>query len=402
MATAMSVDDESEDDEPTIITQQTICDLGTWLSEKQQYTHAQLARLQHEEHYLSLVALANNYWLTGALTYSLKKSSVWSLLPATLKDYLTEIERFYYQRSEAIQQEAILSCSLLLDTNIKVILIKGAANLFNGVAKPISSRYMSDIDVLVLESKLDECVSTLEKSGYFKQNDNEELLIEENAHHHAPPLIRKNGICYIELHRWALPLSSHLILQTREIWQHCIPLTLAPGLEVLQLHPTQQIILAIAHSEISNSAYTENHIDLRQLFNLYNLTTHFDLKINWLTVEEHFQRANLSDVLNAILFSTYQIFGLITPLTKTDDISAQNHFSKGLELFIKTQGDDPKFSYSRKLIRGYRRKNIIDLYGKNGKFPLLSGRIKHLKRHIQMLFMPIFLTRFIKRNFNKY
>jgi hypothetical protein len=398
MATSVSVD---EDDGQVLITQQTFYDLGTWLSEKQQYTQTQLERLQLEEHYLPLVALANNNWLTGALADSLKKSNVWPLIPATLQDYLAEFERFYQQRSESIQQEAIFSCSLLLDANIKVILLKGAANLFNGTAKPISSRYMCDIDVLVLDDNLGESVKTLEVKGYSTQNDNQEILIEANAHHHASPLIRMGGICYIEVHRWALPLSSHQILQTKEIWQHSIPLTLAPGLEVLQLHPTQQIILAIVHSEISDSAFKDNHINLRQIFNLNCLAINFVHTIDWATVEAHFHRADLTHILNAILFSAHEIFGLITPLTNIDDISSQHHFSKGLERYIKTQGDEPKLDYLKEVFRGYSKHKIIDLYGKEGDFSLLVGRIKHLKRHAKMLIMPKFLTRFINRNLNK-
>lgn len=398
MATTMN---NNGDETQVIITQQTIYDLGTWLSEKQQYTQTQLTHLQLEEHYLPLVALANNNWLTGALASSLKKSPVWSLVPTTLQDYLTELEHFYQQRSEAIQHEAIFSCSLLLDANIKVILLKGAANLFNGAANPISSRYMSDIDILIQQSKLEEGLKTLEEKGYFNQDDNEEILIEADAHHHAPPLIRKGGICYIELHRWALPLSSHQILETKEIWQHSIPLPLTPSVEVLQLHPTQQIILAIVHSEISDSAFEDNQINLRQVFNLNSLAINFASTINWLIVKEHFHRSNLDHVLNAILFSAYKIFGLITPLTKIDDIHSQNHFHKGLEHFIKTQGDEPKFNYLKKVLRGYSRQTIIDLYGESGKFPLLFGRIKHLKRHAKMLLTSRFLTRFINRNLNR-
>jgi hypothetical protein len=397
MAATMS---DKEEDGQVTITQQTIYDLGTWLSENQQYTPTQLNHLQDEQHYLPLVSLANNYWLTGALANSLRKSNVWSLIPATLQDYLTELEVFYYQRSEAIQKETVFSCSLLIDANIKVIVLKGAANLFSGAANPISSRYMSDIDVLVNENKLEKSVKTLEQSGYFEQNDNEELLIEANVHHHAPPLIRKNGICYIEVHRWALPLSSHQILQTKEIWQHAIPLKLAGGVNVLQMPPTQQIILAIAHSEISDSAFEDQHINLRQLFNLNSLANHYAQTINWSSVEEHFQRANLTHVLYAMLFSTYKIFGLMTPLTKIDDINAKEHFCKGLERFTTTQGHEPKFNYLKRVFRGYRKQTIIDLYGKKGKFPLLSGRLKHLKRHTQMLLKPRYLTRFIKRNFN--
>ncbi|MGJ8681685.1 nucleotidyltransferase family protein [Paraglaciecola sp.] len=390
-----------KDEAQVTITQQTFYDLGTWLSKKQQYTQTQLLRLQLEEHYLPLVALANNNWLTGALANSLKKSDVWLLIPTTLREYLSEMELFYRQRSESIQQEAIFSCSLLLDAGTEVSLLKGAANLFNGAANPISNRYMSDIDLLIQESKLDDSVTTLVENGYVDPDDDEEILIKGDAHHHAPPLIRKDGVCYIELHRWALPLSSHKILETNEIWQQSIPLSLTPELEILQPHPTHQIILAITHSELSDSAFKNNHIDLRQLYNLYSLTKNLEGQIDWSVVEQHFQRANLAEVLYAMLFSTYQIFGLRTPATKIKDSSAQKHYSSCLDRYVKTQGDNPKFSYLLQVFRGYEKQTIIDLYGNNGRYPIIFGRLKHFKRHLHLLFTPKFITRFVKRNFNK-
>jgi hypothetical protein len=190
-------------------------------------------------------------------------------------------------------------------------------------------------------------------------------------------------------------------LQTKEIWQHAIPLTLTPNVNVLQMHPTQQIILAIAHSEISDSAFEDSHINLRQLYNLNNLANHFTLIINWSSVEEHFQRANLTHVLYAILFSTHKIFGLMTPVTKLDDVNAKKHFHRSLDRFTLTQGYEPKFNYLKRVFRGYRKQTIVDLYGTNSRFPLLSGRIKHFIRHVQMLIKPKFLTRFIKRNVNR-
>ena len=74
--------------------------------------------------------------------------------------FLTELEQFYQQRSEAIQQETIYSCSLLLKANLKIIVLKGVANLFNGAAQPLSNRYMSDIDILVEEERLEDSVKT--------------------------------------------------------------------------------------------------------------------------------------------------------------------------------------------------------------------------------------------------
>ena len=184
------------------ITEQTYLGLGTWLSVEADYSQEQLTRLQREESYLPLISLANEYWLIGPLANQLQKAEFWLVLPVQLQSYLLELEKLYLQRSLAMQQETVFACDILLQANIKVVILKGAASLLNGAVKPISNRFMSDIDLLVAEEKQSECEQLPKIQGYCPQP--EDFNLDAHGHHHSPPLIRDNAICYVELHRRAL------------------------------------------------------------------------------------------------------------------------------------------------------------------------------------------------------
>ena len=366
------------------ITEQTFLDLCAWLSDDITYSQGQLDRLLNEDHYLNLIELANAYWLIGHLNKQLKKYNVWPILPTELIAYLTELDRFYLNRSLAIRQEIIDVCSLLKGLTPKLVLLKGAATLFNGLANPISTRYMADIDILVPEEKLDCCLAQITSNGYVLDKD--ELSIETSEFHHASPAIRENGPCYIELHRSPLVNSLINILDKNEVLETSISLELTESVVVQQMHPTQQIIHAIAHSELQDRGYSEAHIDIRQLLNFYLLAKKFDQKICWLTVEERFKSTEHLHILNSVVFQANKLLGLTIPKLKIDIELGEKQYQKCLQNHCHSASEDSKLNFIRRVLAGYSKNIIVNVYGEKGHFPILRGRLKHFKRHIRMLF----------------
>lgn len=384
-----------ENEVEVTITRQTFFDLCTWLVAENGYSKEQAARLQKEDDYLAIVALANQFWLLGALKNKLSTLEIWHQLPSQLTEYLSEFEQLYFQRSETIQQETILVCSALKKENIDIIILKGAASLFNGVSNPISSRFMADVDVLVPEIEQEKAVQILDSLEYSDNFD--EFDIHSAEHHHAPAKIRKNGQCYVELHRWALKKSSNKILSTPLVWQHAKPLKLTDELSVKQLSPTHQIIHSIAHSEVSDRGYELKQIELRQLLNIYAIAHRFGSQINWLEVEQHFVNADKYDVLMATLYNAFQLFKLETPITNRLDSAAKAHFNLCLNKYEDNQGVISLLDSITHVFSGYNKETILIMYGSSGHFPLLKGRVQHLGRHLKMIFNRKAVKKFFNR-----
>jgi hypothetical protein len=375
------------------ITKAIIYELANWLTIDKPFSKEQLARLQEEQYYLPLISLAHNFWLIGALVQQLKNKKVWKNLPEELVSYLAEIEMIYFLRSEKMIKEAHYSCGILKNKNIEIVMLKGIAALFNDSYKVISERYMVDIDLLVKEENALDSYSALQNEGYFEQPG--EFDIQVPNHHHFPALIRNDGCCYIEIHRNALKNSINKVLRTQEIWQECITLPIGNNIVVNQPSPTHQLILAIAHSELSDNNYGNRVFELKQIHNAYIIAHFYYEEIDWDKVKHHFLRVQLLYVLENMMFSIYQIYDFFTPLTKKIDIRSQNHLAESIDRYITCQGEQTLRERVKMIFEGYNYLSILYLYGGSGYFPVFIGRLKHFVRHCKILLKS--LSKSIKR-----
>ncbi len=97
----------------------------------------------------------------------------------------------------------------LKSEGIEVLVLKGAALLVGGVARPIA-RTMSDIDLLVVGGSPDNAWQVCRRNGWALVDESftQEMYRD---HHHLPPLLDPDGINVgLELHRTLLPGLSRL------------------------------------------------------------------------------------------------------------------------------------------------------------------------------------------------
>jgi len=364
------------------ISAESIYELADWLTVDKCYSQEQLEHLKDEEHYLPLIALAHNFWLVGALVQQLKNKKVWNSLPEELANYLDEIERLYLSRSKSITKEAQNTCKILEQRGINVIMLKGVAALFNGSYNEISERYMVDIDLLVREEDAKESFLALKEHGYSEQPY--EFDIQIPNHHHLPALIRNNGCCFIEVHKNALKSSVAGVLSTHEIWRDSIPLPFYENASINQLNPTHQLILAIAHSELSDNNYKNNTFELKQIHHAYVISRYYYDEIDWEKVQGHFVREGLLHVLESMMFNIQTLFDFGTPIAKRVTLNSQTHLEKIIRQYVQCQGVQTFKVKVKQVLQGYDRQSILYLYGYSGYFPVFKGRLNHLKRHCKI------------------
>ncbi len=365
------------------ITHQSYIDLCAWLAPSVPVCEDRMFRLTCEPDYLPLIALANNFWLTGALAFQLKNKGVWTKLPSLLSEYLATIEAAYLERSVQIQDEVQSVSQLLKGAGYELLLIKGAASLFNGAAKPISTRFMSDVDILVKRQDIKSAYDLLTSKGYYNALESHEL--HGKHHHHMPVLKREEGVCYIELHQGAVNIKFDHLLTADDAWQHKMKLELFEHIQVNQLSANQQVILTIVHSELSDRGLQDQHLELRQLYHLVVISEFFSKQLNWHQIQAHFVQHGQEKALAAAIYSAYQLFGLVTPITDPMDEWGEQHLSCCIDKYIAHQGVELQSQRLKNIVKGYGRQSIVSLYGDEGDWPVLSGRLKHIKRHIGLL-----------------
>lgn len=376
------------------IDRQTFCDLTLWLINPDEHSAEQLKRLCDEELCLPLMSLANQYWLIGVLTHSLKNSDVWGVLPEQLRGYLLEVETLYENRNKQIEVEVVEVCALLDNENIDVILMKGAASLFNGATQPISKRYMKDIDLLIPEDQQQKAYELLKRNGYAQDADYFE--INANDAHHSPPLL-KNNTCYIELHRWLLVKHLNQVLETKAVWSNTQNLQLSDRLWVKELSPTHQVVLSIAHSELQNGGYDQCHIDLHQLMNLHSIVSHYKSAIDWQVVKQHFAESGQRKVLQTTLYNAYQLACIHTPITDFNDKFSKRYFNKCITRYVKRQGIESFYTVVMEQLYFYKKRNIKLTYGGDVSLWYVRGAFKQLKNHIRKVFNEHHMKLFVRR-----
>lgn len=369
------------------VSEQAIFDVCELLSPSAPNIESIKQRLQNHNHVVQMIYILNDAWLVGAFVVHLKNKGIWRDLNLEIREYLTHIEKVYISRAESIQQELILVAEILQPIVDKITVLKGAACLFNGVASPISTRFMNDIDILINEKSFEDALVTLEKAGFSK--DAEKFEIDAIGHHHAPPLLRKNSQCYVEVHRRPLKLSLNEILPVEQAFIQTDALELTQDLKVQQLSPTHQVIHSIAHSELSDGAYEDHFIDLKQQVNLISLIGFYDDRIDWELIEKQFSENGFAEELKHVLYSINRLFGIETPITNLTEPSVEAHWLKSIKSYCETQGRENRIDNIIRILKGYSKKSILDLYGTEGTFPLIKGRWKHFKRHFEILLASI-------------
>ncbi|QBY03145.1 hypothetical protein E2K93_01615 [Thalassotalea sp. HSM 43] len=377
------------------ITPQLLKDMGVWLGNEQVIPQELLDRLDDEQQRLNLISLLNTHWLTGAFTIKLKQHNAFEALDVEIKAYLEHLDLFYLQRNQNIKKEVIYACRVLTKADIPVMVIKGATGLFNGTFKPLSTRFMTDVDLLVPEHLQTKAIQALLNNGYWLEQD--EMDVAAVNHHHAPPLARDNqGLCCIEVHQWPIKKHHQAILSTKNTWLHAQKLTLTDELEVLQMSATDQVILSVAHCELSHRAFEHKQLDWRQLLNTMSLINRYNQSINWHDVESSFACAGQKHVLDAHLHIIEHFFATTTPINSNTK-HAQEHIQSSIDLLCDKQGRISPWQTLATVLKGYSKESIDVIYGADSYWSLTKGRLRHAARHLKMLSKPQYLTDFINR-----
>ncbi|MDC0602512.1 nucleotidyltransferase family protein [Aliiglaciecola sp.] len=371
----------SANEKQTKITLQTVHDLATWLSPFRFATEEQQKRILSEQGQLSIFYLANQFWLMGALMNKLQRHSVWQEFDELTIEYLVSMEAFYAERSDSIQQEAIKVCTLFQQQNIDIILLKGAATLFNRISSPTSVRFMSDIDILVPESQQAQAVKILDENGY--REDEVELKIDAKGHYHAPPLKHPDSICYIEIHRAAQKTSLQELLPTQDLWDRAVPLELTQDLCVKQLCPVDQIVLSIVHSQLADGGFDEKQIELRQLYDFTTLINRHGNDVDWGKITQRFSETQDLDAYYGLLNHANRLLGYEYPIPKPYVDSSTKHYTQCMSNLLQVDGEDKRVSSVMRVLKGYSKETMMNLYGSTDFSSIMRARFKHFVRHVK-------------------
>jgi len=233
--------------------------------------------LSEQIEWTEIIAFANQHLLVPTLYSALKDKECFDLLKDNLlQEYLETVYHYNEARNQAILKQLQSIANLLSKIEVTPVLLKGASALSEGYYKHIGARVMSDIDILVPEEKLTECVQRLEsKGGYQPINKTHKLF----STHHWRRMYSKEGVSGLELHFKSLSSVSYPYFTNEVLHQHLQKSKQIHNAMVIE--PTFDLYHVFLHSEISDYSHKHKALALRQLHHGAMIINSLNKKIKW-------------------------------------------------------------------------------------------------------------------------
>jgi len=245
----------------------------------------------------AVLQLASEHVATPILAWALREAQP---IPDEVRDYLNVTLDLNRRRNEIILDCLESALAVLNLARREPLLLKGAEAILDGGLYPdVSTRYLSDLDILVPKSRLTEASVALNKVDFHASPGSEPTKRwVRPPFHHLPPLIHDRQGVAIEVHQTISVWKFEPILPTVMAMDRRIKRSFR-GSDYFVLCPTDRIIHNIVHSQLHHGRHEQGMVELRQLFELTLLVSKFGNVIDWQEVENRFRAADRLEALQS-------------------------------------------------------------------------------------------------------
>lgn len=248
----------------------------------------------------SLIRVADKALVTGALAASLRRRDLHRVLPMPVQAALDRRNMIGSEINRRIRRQAKEAVRVLNDIGCTPLIFKGALHLFEASPEDLGARMMRDLDIVVPEDRLEDCIAALRRNGYVPEQEADGWTYHYHAMHH------KDHLVGIELHFF--PGEQRDFLPVEEVWREAIPVDVE-GLKVVAPGPSHRIAHNIFHSEIQDSGYFVGELCLRQLYDLAKTCAIIGDKVDWEDCLARFERYGFDQIFRARMYAAQTLLG---------------------------------------------------------------------------------------------
>tara|TARA_X000000950_G_scaffold36548_1_gene39045 strand:+ start:840 stop:1925 length:1086 start_codon:yes stop_codon:yes gene_type:complete len=225
-----------------------------------------------------------------------QKSLLLNYLEYYPKQFTAYIKKIFYlnrDRNKTLKKEIQVINKLLNNEKIDYVFLKGSAYVINNLYKDFGERMITDIDILVDESQIEFVSKKLHEIGFknpFKFN------FYKDKSRHIPPLVMKNKIFHIEIHRRLVENFNFNFLKEKDVLKKKIKINKIKIPDV-----KHQLEHNIYNFTINDFGYARLSYDLRNLYDTFLLIRNSKLELK---IDNKFLRryALICSELNIPLF----------------------------------------------------------------------------------------------------
>jgi len=276
-----------------------------------------------------VVQLASEHVVTPALAWALREARP---IPDEIRDYLDVTLDLNRRRNETILDCLEPALAALNSAGCEPLLLKGGAALVDRLYPDLSVRYLTDLDILVPESRLLDASAALNKVDFHPVPDPTRRWARENllASHHLPALFHERAGVSIELHRTVSLREFEPILSTAGVLERRDERKFR-GLDLFVPCPTDRIIHNIVHSQLHHPGYKRGIVSLRQLFELALLALKFAEEIDWQQVENRFRTTGHLEVIQRHTVFLRHFFSIHLTMSGPDNPAILAYLQSSIE-----------------------------------------------------------------------
>lgn len=235
--------------------------------------------------------------------------------PLFLKDQFDA----HVRRTSAIVSQGVEAISALNRAGIEPMPLKGLAYALDGGR---GSRFMTDIDFLVPRDLAQAAGNALESIGYTR-----ERFDGGARHHHLPAFWHARRPVSVEIHWEPLRPVAAAALSAAMLWRRA-ERKAVDDVRALFPIPTDAVLLAILHGQVSDRSFARSALPLRALYDVAMLRSEHEARIDWDEISRRMADAALSDVLDVHLNELSELFGQPFPGDRTATAAARKHFRR--------------------------------------------------------------------------
>jgi hypothetical protein len=267
----------------------------------------------------AVVKVSTSHYVFPAIYCNFKRADFLKYLPTDLVEYMKHITNLNRYRNTQIIQQAKDLNSLLLESNISTIFLKGTGNLLEGLYQDIAERMIGDIDFLFSEKDFFKAIDIIKNDNYTKT---EGQLDYFPGFRHYSRLVKQENIAAVEIHKevtiekYRGEFNYKIISEDTQIIN---------DFSVLSFE--NQLSLSIITSQINDYGFEFKNFSLRNAYDVFLLSKKVDTK------KAISKFTKLKNPLNCFLANCNLVFGDLESLEYFKTKESENYlkaFNKSL------------------------------------------------------------------------
>ena len=225
----------------------------------------------------TLVTLAGHHLATPALAFALRGNSS---LAGPVSDYLEAALFLNRERNEQMLDGLEIAARSLPACGITPVLLKGSANLVDGLYPDLGMRILGDLDLLIPAADADSASKALADAGFDDFDRGSPRPVPFSVPHHLPMQSHRITGVGIELHHTVMPPPFARMLNAPDVLQSAHSITFR-GMVLALPSPTHRVLHNVAHDQLADAAYARRTTSLRQLLDLTMIVRRHGEAIDW-------------------------------------------------------------------------------------------------------------------------